>query len=292
MKKPLTDEDLLERAAIDGRVAFAAAAFLGAGGLVALLDRVGVPERFVEILGPVIAAVGLAIVGALLRSMRVSRFYAGGRATPAAYAGLAMATLGAGLFLPFLPPVAQAISLPGLLTGFACGMALAALVAGPLLRKTGAFSVPDLIAGRFPNIALRLGVATVVGGAGLLVGVAGYASAVASFSAGLGVPRGVAIWFTGVAVALIAAPGGLAGTVWAAAGAAGMLIAGLGVPLAILVAQGMALPLPFVGDRAEWETALARMVEWQAAAGGTTTVAHWTMIAAIVLGLGCLALLL
>ena len=74
MKKPLTDEYLLERAAIDGRVAFATAAFALSAGLVALLDRVGVPEPLVAALGPIAALAGLAIVGLLLRSMRISRF--------------------------------------------------------------------------------------------------------------------------------------------------------------------------------------------------------------------------
>ena len=289
LKKPLTDEDLLERAAIDGRVAFAAAVFLGAAGLVALLDRVGVPERFVEVLGSVIACAGLALVGVLLRSMRVSRFYAGGRAIPPAYAGLAMATIAAGLFLPFVPPVEGAISLPGLLVGFAGGMALAALLTGPLLRKTGAFSIPDLIAGRFPNIALRLGVATVVAAIGLLVAFAGYSAAVTSLVAGLGAPRGVAVTAVGIAIVLVGAPGGLGGAVWAAAGAAGMLVAGLGLPLALLAVRGASLPLPLAGDRAEWERALGLMVEWQGATSGVATAAGATAIAAIVLGLGSLA---
>ena len=165
MKKPLTDEDLLERAAIDGRVAFAVAAFLGGAGLVTLLDRVGVPEALVEALGPALALAGLAIIGVLLRSMRVSRFYAGGRAAPATYAGLAMAALAAGLFLPFLPPAEDALSLRRLMAGFVSGAILAALVSGPLLRKTGAFSIPDLIGARFPNVALRLGVIVVVSAA-------------------------------------------------------------------------------------------------------------------------------
>lgn len=292
MKNPLTDEDLQERAGIDGRVAFGVAVFLGAAGLVALLDRVGVPERFVEILGPMVMIAGLAAIGVLLRTMRVSRFYAGGRAMPPAYAGLAMATLGAGLFLPFLPPVEAAMSLPGLLLGFGGGMALAALLTGPLLRKTGAFSVPDLIAGRFPNVALRLGVITVVGAASLLVALAGYAAAVSGLSAGLGAPPGLAIWIIGATIILVAAPGGLAGAAWAAAGAAGIFIAGLGLPLLILALRGSPLPLPLIGERLQWQEALARMAEWQGAAGGAPSATSATVIAAIMLGLGSLAPLL
>ena len=82
MKKPLTDEDLHERAAIDGRVSFAVAAFALGAGLVALLDRVGVPERIVGLLGPILALGGLSLIGLLVHAVRISRFYAAGRAGP------------------------------------------------------------------------------------------------------------------------------------------------------------------------------------------------------------------
>ena len=52
MRQPLTDEDLIERGALDGRVAFAIAAFVALAGLLALLDRVGAPEGLVRLLGP------------------------------------------------------------------------------------------------------------------------------------------------------------------------------------------------------------------------------------------------
>ena len=288
MKKPLTDEDLQERAGIDGRVTFAVAVFLGAAGLVALLDRIGVPERFVEVLGPAVALVGLATIGILLRTMRISRFYAGGRAMPAAYAGLAMASLGTALFLPFLPPFAGAISLPGLLSGMAGGIVIAAMLTGPLLRKTGAFSVPDLIASRFPNVALRLGVVTVVSASGFLVALAGFGMAVESLTS-IGASHGLGVWLVGIALAVIAAPGGLAGVGWAAAGAAGILAAGLGLPLVMLVVRGDSLPLPVAGEARQWEAAIARILEWQ---GTQDHAAGAVIVAAIMLGLGVLAPLL
>ena len=292
MSKRLTDEDLLERAGIDGHVAFAVAVFLGGAGLVALLDRIGAPERFVEALGPTIALVGLSLIGIMLRSMRVSRFYAGGRAAPAAYAGLAMAALAAGLLLPFLPPADGAISLQGLLIGSVCGLALAALVTGPLLRKTGAFSIPDLIAGRFPNIALRLGVIAVVAAAGGLVALAGYSVAVQSLASGLGASRSLAVWLIGATIVFVAAPGGLAGVVWVATGAAGILAAGLGLPLVLLWLRGSALPLPVIGELAQWDAALSRMAQWQETAGDAMSGTTVTMIIAMVLGFGSLAPLL
>src|SRR5271154_3565771 len=88
-----------ERDRIDGLTTFAAAAFLTGMGLVAALARVGAPDRLVEALGPLIALVGLAIIGVLMRTARLSDFLAAGRAIPAPYGGLAFAATAAGLVL-------------------------------------------------------------------------------------------------------------------------------------------------------------------------------------------------
>jgi cation/acetate symporter len=291
VKKPLTDEDLLVRAAIDGRVAFTTGAFATAAALVGLLDRVGAPPRLVAILGPAVALVGLACVGLLVRTMRISRFYAGGRVVPPVYAGLAFASLAAGLFLPFLPPLSGGPSFVSLLMSFAGGLLVAALVGGPLLRKTGAFSIPDLIAGRFPNLALRLGIVAVIAAVGFLIAVAGFETAVEALGRATGASRVVGVWLVGIVLLFIVAPGGVAGVVWSSAGAAGLLIAGLGLPLCILLFRGASLPLPLVGDQAAWTAALARMVEWNGLSGQSQTVGFGVVVA-IIIGIGTLAPLL
>ena len=288
MKKPLTDEDLFERASIDGRVAFAVAVFALAAGLVALLDRVGVPERIVGVLGPILALTGLAIVGILLYGRRVSRFYAAGRAVPAAYAGLAFLALSTGLFLPFLPPVPGGASLTSLLTGFGLGYVLAALVTGPLLRKTGAFSLPDLLAARFPQLGLRLGVVTVVGAVAALVALAGYESSVRGLMNALAMPRGFACVLIAVVLVFVVAPGGVAGVVWAATGAAGILVASLLLPLTLMVLRGVPLPLPAIGQRALWNEALEHMLAWHSATPVASIGAGLPLIIAIAVGVAAL----
>lgn len=292
MRKPLTDEDLLERASIDGRVAFAMAAFALAVGLVALLDRVGVPERIVGVLAPVVLLGGLAIVGLLLHSMRIARFHAAGRAVPASYAGLAFMALGAGLFLPFLPPVPGGASLTGLLIGFGLGLLLAALVTGPLLRKTGAFSLPDLLTGRFPQLGLRLGVVIVVGAVALLVAAAGFEMAVRGLVQTINLPRPFASALIGLILLFIVAPGGVAGFVWAATGAAGILLASLALPLAVLALRGVSLPFPVIGDRALWQQALDTMANWHGAMPGALADGGLMVIAAIAIGVATLGPLL
>ncbi len=290
MKKPLTDEDLHERAAIDGRVSFATAAFALGAGLVALLDRIGVPERIVGLLGPILALAGLSLIGLLLHSVRVSRFYAAGRAVPPPYAGLAMVALASGLVLPFLPPVPGEVPLRGVFTGFAIGFAATALLNGPLLRKTGAFSLPDLIAGRFPQFTVRLGTIAVVGAAALMVAIAGYEASIKALAYALGAERFGASMLVALVLILIVVPGGMSGIVWAATGSAGVFVAALCLPLAAIVWGGDALPMPFAGDAANWAKAMQRIAQWQPEGDGPAGA--YAVPAAIALGVACLAPLL
>ncbi len=290
MKRPLTDEDLLERASIDGRVAFAMIAFVAGAGLVALLDRIGVPEGIVGVLGPVLAIAGLAMIGLLMHAVRISRFYAAGRAVPAPYAAFANVALVCGFLLPFLPPSAGAYAGPYLVAGLATGFVLVALVTGPLLRKTGAFSLPDLIAARFPGLSVRLSAVTIVAAASLAIGVAGFELSVRTLEAALGLGRGAAAILTGVVLILLAVPGGLSGVIWGATGAAGILLAAIVLPLAITLIAGEALPLPAFGDRAAWDSAVALIATWQ---GKQAVPAHGLAIfAAVALGIAALAPLL
>ncbi len=180
MSGPATEQEARERDAIDGRVTFAIAAFVAAGGLIVLLDRVGVSERFIAAIGPTIALLALALIGFLLRTMRISGFYAAGRTTPPVYAGFATAAIATALIAPFTPPVSDLYSGAGVFAGFAFGLAVAAFVSGPYLRKTGAFSISDLVGARFDNMALRLGAALLVGVSALLAAMAGFETAVSA----------------------------------------------------------------------------------------------------------------
>ncbi|MCC0003530.1 MAG: symporter-like protein, partial [Methylobacteriaceae bacterium] len=242
MHRPAAEEEVRARDAIDGRVTFAIAAFVAAGGLIVLLDRVGVSERFIAAIGPTIALIGLGLIGLLLRTMRISGFYAAGRATPPAYAGFATAAIATALVAPFTPPVSDLYSGAGVFTGFALGLACAAFVSGPYLRRTGAFSVSDLVGARFENMALRLGAALLVGVSALLAGMAGFETAVSALSTIAGLSRGVAAVSVAVALALAAVPGGLSGVVWAAVAAAGLALAGFALPLLLTGIGGQSIP--------------------------------------------------
>ncbi|MDB5569184.1 MAG: symporter-like protein [Hyphomicrobiales bacterium] len=279
MSNPSTEDDRRARASIEGRVAFAVAAFLIACGLVGLIDRVGAPESIVVALGPIVTLSGLAVLGLLLQAMRISRFYAAGRATPAPYAALAWAGLAAGLALPFLPGERGALSSPALLVsvlaGLGGGMALAGAATGPLLRKSGAFSLSDLLGGRFAHPLAPLAAAALVALVSLLVALASFESAVRGLQGVLGLPRFACALLAGFVLLAMAAPGGLSGAVWGACGAAGVLLAGLLAPIGLLMIRGEPLPLPIIGDGEHWRAALAHIADWQGApfAGASAPIA-------------------
>ena len=287
--KPEWDEGRI-RAAIDGRVAFATAVFLVGAGAFLLLDRIGAPERLVAGLAPALAAAGLATIGFMLRSMRVFGFHGAGRMTPGVYAGLAMAALAAALAAPFAwrPPASAASS--SLLMGFGAGLALATLGVGPLLRKAGAFSVPDLLATRFPGLTLRVGVTLAIGALGFCLGLAGLAMAQGAIVQATSLSPDVCAMIAACVVALMVVPGGMTGLVWSAAGAAGLLIAGIAAPLALMIASGEPIPLPGHGDA--FEQALASLSPSLSPVASAPAEADGLLIAAMALGLGAMAPLL
>lgn len=263
MNRPATEEEARERDAVDGRVTFAIAAFVVAGGLIVLLDRVGVSERFVAAIGPTTALLALALIGFQLRTMRISGFYAAGRAAPPAYAGFATAAIATALVAPFMPPVSDLYSGAGVFAGFAFGLAFAAFVSGPYLRKTGAFSISDLVGARFENMALRLGAALLVGVSALLAAMAGFETAVAALATIASQSRGVAAVAVALVLAVATVPGGLSGVVWAAVAAAGVALCGFALPLLLALLAGQPIPLPVFGDQDAWRRATDLISFWQ-----------------------------
>ncbi|KAF2992420.1 sodium:solute symporter [Methylocystis sp. MJC1] len=252
---------LFDRATLDSRIAFVSASFLLAYGFTALLDRVGAPERFVAAAPPWFTVLALAALGFLLHSMRVSFYYAGGRAVPANYAGFANAAIAVALLLPFATRLAGRSWSVGVVAGAFLGLAGAALFLGPLLRKTGVFSISGLLAARFPSAAPRFGLVAAVALSSGLLAVAGGQMAVDALVDLSGAGRAFAAFTIAGAGLFIAGPGGLGGAVWAAAAAAGVALLGLGWPIAALGFRGE-LPVGLLGGFG-WPEAATLLSEWR-----------------------------
>jgi len=287
MRASTNQRELFDRSHLDERIAFATTTFIVAFAFIALLDRIGAPRAFIEVLAPGFTIAALATLGFLLHSMRASLYYTAGRAVPAYYAGLANAAIVMGLALPFATQFAGRSWLIGACGGFFIGLAGVAFYLGPLLRKTGAFTLSGLLAARFPGLAPRLCVIAVTGVSAAFVALAGHQTAVDALSGLTGVGRGFAAFVMGVAILLIAGPGGLSGVIWAASAAAGVALAGFGWPVLLLAMKG---ELPGAASAAGgWGEAIANMEVWGALAPSAGVGFEFAMTLAVALGVLTLA---
>jgi cation/acetate symporter len=263
----VTDDERRERTGLDGRIAFAAAAFAFGAGLIVLLDRVGLPQN-VSILGGFLLATGIACaIGMSVRSVRISTFYAAGRSVPATYGGLAGAACLAGVAIIFLPPLPESLSMQVIGLGLAGGLVGLTVLSAPVMRKSGAFSPSDLMAVRFPARGFRLMSIMVIASACGLTALAGFEQAIRLLTLELGIGRIFASMIVGFILIFLIVPGGLAGFIWSAAGAGGMLLVSLLLPLTVLALRGSELPLPFFGGAEIWAHASKRVGDWTQFAG-------------------------
>jgi cation/acetate symporter len=252
---------LFDRASLDARIVFVAASLLLAFGFVILLDRVGAPERFVGAAAPWFTVLSLATLGFLLHSTRVSVYYLADRQVPGAYAGFANASIMIALLLPFAARFAGHSWFPGVVGGVAIGLAGSSLLIGPLLRKSGAYSINGLFSARFGSVGPRIGLLMPVAAAAALLAMAGNLIAVEALVDITGAGRPLAAFSIAAASLVIAGPGGLNGAIWTAAAAGGVGLFGLVGPVATLARKG-ALPVAPFDSSANWSAAATLMSGW------------------------------
>ncbi len=224
---------------MDGRALFAAAVFLTGLGLILVLQQVGAPEGLTRGLGPLFALGTAAVIGVLARTSRVTRFLAASRATSPLYAALAFAGAGAGLIAATEPGLGGAAGAPP--GGVLGGLALSALIVGPLLRSSGAASFGDFLVTRFPG--RRAGVAIAIGlfvCAGLQA-IVGFDLALESWLQATNMGRGFSAALLAALVIAAIAPGGLASVVWSSAACAAGILLMAALNLAVTIVAGGAL---------------------------------------------------
>jgi Na+/proline symporter len=231
------------RERIDGLAVFSAAAFGLGLGLIAALERVGAPDGFVAALGPLLALLGICVIGVLTRASSLPDFLAARRAMPPFYGGLAFAGVAAGLATAMAAQSDGAARPPWL--GIAAGLVAAALIVAPRWRAENASSVGDVLATRFPARATRIGFAVILLASGLLTAIAGFELATNTLVVSMGVSRRAAEALVMLALALSTVPGGLKGASWSDAASAGgsLLILAIGAAVAISKSPGPSVPL-------------------------------------------------
>ncbi|MGD9914698.1 MAG: hypothetical protein AB7S80_11515 [Rhizobiaceae bacterium] len=138
-----------------------ACGFVAFAFIMAVLSALGVPDRITGALLAIYVAVLFIFVAASTGTMKVREFFAAGRRIPPGLNGMAMAIGGAsaGSFTAMV----AALYLLGH-AGFAfvigaCGaFIVGAVLIGPYLRRSGAYTLPDFLSARFGSVARVLGV--------------------------------------------------------------------------------------------------------------------------------------
>jgi hypothetical protein len=229
----MTSASPAEHERAHGLAVFAAATFLLGMGLIAVLERVGAPNGFVQALGPLLALLGLCVIGILTRAPNLLDFLAARRSAPTFYGGLAFAATATGLVMAMASASAGMSSLPW--RGVILGLAGAALLVAPALRGAKASAPADLLATAFPQALTRVVLALALAAAGLLTAIAGFELATDTLVSAIGADRRFAEALVILTLALSIVPGGFKGLVWsdAACGGGALLIAAVGAGVAI-----------------------------------------------------------
>jgi hypothetical protein len=260
----MTSASPAEHERAHGLAVFAAATFLLGMGLVVVLERVGAPNGFVQALGPLLALLGVCVIGVLTRAPNLLDFLAARRSAPTFYGGLAFAATAAGLVMAMASASGGVSSLPW--RGVILGLAGAALLVAPALRGAKASAPADLLATAFPQALTRVVLALALAAAGLLTAIAGFELATDTLVGAIGADRRFAEALVMLTLALSIVPGGFKGLVWsdAACGGGALLIAAVGAgvaipkmpspfaPLAALVNSGLTEPVMGGPDSAIW----------------------------------------
>ena len=133
--------------------------FIAFVALIAALERMGLPRRWIGVIF-LLATVGLyAGIGLLSRTNDPTEYYVAGRRVPAFYNGMATAAdwMSAASFIGLAGTLyVQGYAGLAYVMGWTGGYVLIALLLAPYLRKFGQFTIPDFLAARFGGNLPRL----------------------------------------------------------------------------------------------------------------------------------------
>ena len=281
-----------QRARIDRRAWFGCALFLLAAGLSVLMERMGLPERLLELIAPLMALGVMIATGFYAGSMRISDYYAGGRAVPELYLAAALVSLATGLGLSlWLSEEAQAVAhdwLFDLGLGLILGLLLVSLITGPMLRACAAVSLVDMLTQRFPHTLLRVLLVVTSALIGFLIAWAAYSSAVDILSAGLGLSRNALIWGLAALLILLILPGGLRALIWTSVGVGVIGLTSLALPLAIDLITSERAGAVFNAEGFVTGAAAAQWLDFKFSPYDGL-ISHGLVILTLALGIACLS---
>ena len=221
--------------------------FFGFILLIALLERFGVPNKYLGYMFMGFTILVYAFIGIVTRTQEVGEYYVAGRKVPAFYNGMATGAdwMSAASFIGMAGSL-YLLGYDGLafVLGWTGGYVLVAVLIAPFLRKFGAYTVPDFLSARYGGNAARL--------CGVIVLIACSFTYVTAqiFGTGLIAQRFLDMnfelaCFVGLAGILVCSMlGGMKAVTWTQVAQYIVLIVAYLIPVIIMSAKKFGLPVP------------------------------------------------
>ncbi len=215
--------------------------------VLAVLERYGMPPRWIGYSFLLLTLFLYATIGVLARTTSISEYYVAGRRVPAVFNGMATAAdwmssasfmgLAGTLYLSGYQGLAYVM-------GWTGGYVLVALLLAPYLRRFGQYTVPDFLAARYGgNPARLIGVlATVVASFVYVIAQIYGVGLITSRFVGLQFEVGVFVGLAGILVCSFL--GGMRAVTWTQVAQYTVLIIAYLVPVTILSYQVTGVPVP------------------------------------------------
>ncbi|MEY2633298.1 MAG: hypothetical protein RIR00_1952, partial [Pseudomonadota bacterium] len=221
--------------------------FLALVGLLAWLEELGMPARWVGYAYLFFTIFLYAAIGILSRTSNVSEYYVAGRRVPALFNGMATGAdwMSAASFIG-LAGTLYLTGYQGLayVLGWTGGFVLVALLLAPYLRKFGQYTIADFLGTRYGGIGPRLlGVASTITASFVYVVAQIYGvGLITSRFVGLQFEIGVFVGLAGILVCSFL--GGMRAVTWTQVAQYVILIFAYLVPVSILSYEVTGVPLP------------------------------------------------
>jgi cation/acetate symporter len=221
--------------------------FIGFTIILAILEQMGVPNKFIGYAFVFLTIFVYAYIGYLSRTMEISEYYVAGRVVPAFYNGMATGadwmsaasfiSMAGGLFLAGFNGL-------GYVLGWTGGYVLVGILLAPYLRKFGQFTVPDFLGTRYEGNTARVCGVIVLFCASFTYIVAQTFGIGIITSRFLGIPFEIAIFAGLVGILVCSMLGGMRAVTWTQVAQYIILIIAYLVPVVWLSTTRYGIPIP------------------------------------------------
>ncbi|WP_439574850.1 sodium:solute symporter family protein [Phreatobacter sp.] len=231
-----------------GRIyGFYTGGFFGFVLVLALLEQMGVPNRWIGYGFVFLTIAVYAVIGILSRTSEVGEYYVAGRRVPSFYNGMATgADWMSGASFVGMAGTLFLLGYDGLsfVLGWTGGYVLVAVLIAPFLRKFGAYTVPDFFSERYGGSTARvLAVLVLMACSFTYVTAQIFATGIIA-SRFLDMDFTVAVYVGLVGILLCSMLGGMKAVTWTQVAQYIVLIVAYLIPIVILSAKKFGIPLP------------------------------------------------